>query len=1494
MRSRWCFLSTRLQPPPSHPSTSDATDVSHAAIAGFCFLPRSVQLVYIRLFRMHDTIANSVTYVSFIGLFAAGTGSVDWVVPNVPERDDYVILVNHYASPAGSAVAPTHRNTGSFEIRAANHQCDPGTINAVTGLAPCSECPVGSFSANTTHCAGCPNGTTTGDTGALSETDCTINASHPLFSFIVIPHHYLRGSVIPTGFYLEDIDHKTIAECAQLCLDDGGCKAFMAGVSDQHQAGDCFLSYDDRGTAWPGGFQEISQLSYYERRDTGTNVATSLFRRDAGCFLVEHDGGGLHENQFTPESCAQLCLNDVCCESFDAGDLGSANVGHCFLSYTTKMDQPSSFVCDPARQMNYYGLAPSIEVSFGFDLDGVVNSSRQAAFATLVGLTAQNGAPQPPNVTLRTTTDGRVVAMLQPQSRADLVTLTDFVTAGMLSFTFPAFVGHHYVGGFTLTEGPCELGTVSQTGQKPCFTCRSDTYANKAQTLCQECPVGTSSTPGSFLVEQCTVPTAGTALLLNLHDEFVGRYFEPSIGGGTVMLRVSNVSGNGIEMIATVEHGGYCNSTLDCRTEGRSEYYLRGTVVNDTVLDLTTVAGYYGWVGITDRGFVRAPLTGRIEISDTNTVYSGQWGVSGGEFSTARRCTVGAENVTSIQVGDVYAGYFECETAAGDQDPREVIAAQLTIESIALDDTISAVVSVLSANGTYAYAVQGDHDADARCSGLQLTARGADGTANPAWRTEHSDGLLARQWSGHISEDGEYYVGTVNTNPHCDCINSSPYSSGASTPSIEQFCGRISETECWVASSCPEAIESTQFPGWYSASIGPHRTCSTFKLARVCNIPPQLCSVGWTQFAQRCYKVFGTPQTFADAANACTADSAAMVSIHSALESRFVRDQIDQDTTVANGDRGVLNGTAWIGIGLDQSSGQYSWFDGSLFVFTDWAAGYPRTALAGTTTSVAMTDDRDDTWIEVGVQVPLPFVCKKGLLAVDLGCACSGVSDSFGAGASCLYWGDSAAVPWCYTTQNCRTAGRNASTELWHTPCTPTEAVTTCRLRPLQGRGGTPQLGFCCPTGQYYNVTSSTCGVCLTPTDCAVSGTVLYGTCEQSGTYPGCVTAPTAAPTAAPTVSTVAPTGAFNGGLFGSSGSAGSSSTSSHIGIIYVILLVVLIAIIILVGLVVKLHNRKDRNVVTPINLTIQNPHSDVAETAFAGEEADEGHYADIPAAHADEPLYADVAPAVLVGADRAVYFDPAADPFDDSPAPVPPVYATVRPRQLRPPKPGARPTWAASAQPSKTRTRESCLSPINAAGDAVASLEEDVYETEIRLDSMRQELFHRTMVPPEYDAGSGGAAPDSGAVAAAGAAARSSGMPLPHRSSFQRQLDKQREGLAAAADSSSTRNLVDPFDVGTDASPEPFLPGMVDDSYGDGSAAASPSVPRDAALDTQLKEEAIALESYRRQSGRPRIATPERSPADESIDDPSDDTPPDYHYSGDGGVGAGPGSSSA
>lgn len=315
-----------------------------------------VKFVHILLYAMHPTAANTVTYIRPIAISTPNTGQYEWTVPRISPRDDYVVVLFH-APRSGESAAPTHRNTGVFGIAAPTTEpCPPGEVNEATGSPPCLKCDPGSYSFNSTTCVRCPENSTSVFPGAAEIDDCDVLADHALYSFKPFPQHYLAGSN-GAGIFLEDSDHKTPEECARACLDDAGCKSFDAGVIDQHQAGDCFLSYDDRETIFPGYFREVSQLSYYERIEAPRpRAADTTYIKHSGCHLTERDDGGIFQNTYTTETCAQLCLNDICCKSFDSGKIEGESIGHCFLSYHTRHDlsDPNDFVCDPVYELDYY------------------------------------------------------------------------------------------------------------------------------------------------------------------------------------------------------------------------------------------------------------------------------------------------------------------------------------------------------------------------------------------------------------------------------------------------------------------------------------------------------------------------------------------------------------------------------------------------------------------------------------------------------------------------------------------------------------------------------------------------------------------------------------------------------------------------------------------------------------------------------------------------------------------------------------------------------------------------------------------------------------------------------------------------------------------------------------------------------------------------------------------------------------------------------------
>ena len=83
-------------------------------------------------------------------------------------------------------------------------------------------------------------------------------------------------------------------------------------------------------------------------------VLDRLFTKKADAYIMERNDGGVYYGQHSPEACAQLCLNDVCCKSFDAGRIGSYREYDCFLSYSNRNDAGGDFVQNAGQLLDYF------------------------------------------------------------------------------------------------------------------------------------------------------------------------------------------------------------------------------------------------------------------------------------------------------------------------------------------------------------------------------------------------------------------------------------------------------------------------------------------------------------------------------------------------------------------------------------------------------------------------------------------------------------------------------------------------------------------------------------------------------------------------------------------------------------------------------------------------------------------------------------------------------------------------------------------------------------------------------------------------------------------------------------------------------------------------------------------------------------------------------------------------------------------------------------
>ena len=97
-------------------------------------------------------------------------------------------------------------------------------------------------------------------------------------------------------------------------------------------------------------------------------VKEIFFRKTSDCYIHESNDGGAYKDEHSPEACAQLCLNDKSCVSFDAGAVVAGTNGQrwqpaiddCFLSYKNRSAVDSAdFVCNSDA---------GIRVTWAFDL----------------------------------------------------------------------------------------------------------------------------------------------------------------------------------------------------------------------------------------------------------------------------------------------------------------------------------------------------------------------------------------------------------------------------------------------------------------------------------------------------------------------------------------------------------------------------------------------------------------------------------------------------------------------------------------------------------------------------------------------------------------------------------------------------------------------------------------------------------------------------------------------------------------------------------------------------------------------------------------------------------------------------------------------------------------------------------------------------------------------------------------------------------------------
>ena len=262
----------------------------------------------------------------------------------------------------------TQTSINTFSIAASTEPCPPGQFNTNGGNDPgCQLCDIGTFAGNsgTTECTRCGTGTTTLQRGSTQISQCNTPVIDPTEGYMKFDMTYFYHSNAG-GTFLDTHQHKTQEECMQFCRKSPGCKAFDAGGTmatfygggpnmgggrrEIFQTGDCFVSFDNVETIKTGDVGSTPQLELFQKVDAQT-VKDILFRKTRQSFIRESNDGGAYKDEHSPEACAQLCLNDFACVSFDAGQVEAdprgqtrwqTEIDDCFLSYKRRADVPAA------------------------------------------------------------------------------------------------------------------------------------------------------------------------------------------------------------------------------------------------------------------------------------------------------------------------------------------------------------------------------------------------------------------------------------------------------------------------------------------------------------------------------------------------------------------------------------------------------------------------------------------------------------------------------------------------------------------------------------------------------------------------------------------------------------------------------------------------------------------------------------------------------------------------------------------------------------------------------------------------------------------------------------------------------------------------------------------------------------------------------------------------------------------------------------------------
>eukprot|EP00039_Didymoeca_costata_P029560 m.25188 g.25188 ORF g.25188 m.25188 type:complete len:1869 (-) comp7683_c0_seq1:68-5674(-) len=943
-------------------------------------------------------------------------------------------------------------------------------------------------------------------------------------------------------------DEHSPEACAQLCLNDPSCKSFDAGDATIIGTGrsakygtkidDCALSYENSHTNPDAIVCDDDEFNYFERivpiqvkipsliwNATGENVK-SLF--DARPSEQKLDEG---RPRFTSQKGYFRPRNHD-------RDVTDIRWNHSELIYRKSRgyeDQEGQFLFLQYRDDVRFALQ---DVIANLDL-GLSGKQKPAVFVEADASEQENSLYATVNI------NSDFMSMQIAKDAEDK--FKELLGKGNVKLSWNG--KSHTVVESSAVE--CPSGYVSPTGYAPgCLPCPVDTYSSRSRLRCTPCPLGMISNPrsGSQQTLKACRPKddviEASKGAFRVGYEWIGDYEAKlgpdgkGMGSGSIKFTVTEsdfldeknlTAGVGVVLLVEVRHGELCVRTNNvCRTPGITSYYLKGIVTQNKIMVFKNCYSFMSGKDCYERNMAGTMRDGRnwvlfIGITDRNTqlftpfnieanlVYeSGNLLLRGGavppfvdadkypgSLRMIERCHA-SDLAGTFSRGDQFFGTYSCYRSNKDKDIDERLVTRVetvrrmrweVVDAIDQSDTMDITLDVnfdhASASGSLLpsqYRVQGTYE--------KVTGRVRLNPARDAWNSVAPPDFPARIIGGKLSDDGEFFQGSMSLNPDCAC-NGKPDEFGLGTSCRKWKVNKVQVRPglpwCYVDESCPDAIETASGLHWTECDddfkFDFFQDCHTVDLARVCSVASGLCEEGWVRSTvqNRCYKRFDKPLPFWEAEEDCSRQQGHLVSIHSAAENQLVSTFVKNDTV-------------WIGYyGNNESEG--TWTDETPRTYVD------KPEDAEDITGCLAVDETGD-WKHVDCDDAKPYICRKLSFGRSQSCECTNIADADHKGGSCKQW-DEGAEPWCHVAPDCPRAVKvSPANGFWRATCDDgskaTEVTTT----------STPDIPDPCfnSDNRTYTDEDDNCAKCTTKDECS-DMEILTGYCGPFSS-PKCVKCP--------------------------------------------------------------------------------------------------------------------------------------------------------------------------------------------------------------------------------------------------------------------------------------------------------------------------------------------------------------------------------------------------